>query len=602
MFTLSSLLTATFLYKGLYMFDDIEAASIGVLASLLDTPAQILAVDTEATGLRTVTRDEAIGVSIATVIDGTPYSHYFPFHHKTGDNCSKQVVSLLHQVLVMGGHKLVFCNAQYDIITLMTLGIDVRGSDFVDVPTMAHLIDENKPYSKSLDALAHHYLKDGGKHSNPELEKEKKLGWPNTTWQQMWPYAVKDAELTWRLYDLLVTHPEYHQLPPEMLVHKQDLIRLLISMKRHGVRIDVELAQEYVHKGEREMARIIEELGLNPGSPKQLKYLLIDQMGLPVVKKSVKTGAPSFDKQAMTMYDGLLERLDSPVAHLIKEYRGWQKAVSASYKPYLTLLEVDGRLRCSYKTHGTATGRLSCAEPNLQQVPKTSDKEWNGKVKECFIAQDGYVLINADFSQLELRLATAYANEYSLKTIFEEGRDIFTEMSKQLGMSRHDTKTLVYSMQYGAGEQRIMNAFGVTRDEAKKIRENYFATYPQFRKFNELCTQRVEQTGEIKIWSGRKRHFDNRKEAYKAMNSVIQGGAADIVERIMVRAWKELESDECRILLQVHDSITFEVQESKVPHYIEKIRTLMEDVNAVTGDVQFDVRFAVEVDYWVSNE
>lgn len=86
------------------------------------------------------------------------------------------------------------------------------------------------------------------------------------------------------------------------------------------------------------------------------------------------------------------------------------------------------------------------------------------------------------------------------------------------------------------------------------------------------------------------------------MNSVIQGGAADIVERIMVRAWKELESDECRILLQVHDSITFEVQEPKVPHYIEKIRALMEDVNAVTGDVQFDVRFAVEVDYWVPNE
>ena len=147
-----------------------------------------------------------------------------------------------------------------------------------------------------------------------------------------------------------------------------------------------------------------------------------------------------------------------------------------------------------------------------------------------------------------------------------------------------------------------MNAFGVTREEAKKIRENYFATYPKFRKFNELCTRRVEQTGEIMIWSGRKRHFPDRTDAYKAMNSVIQGGAADIVERIMVRCWKELDPEECRILLTVHDSVTFEVQESKVPHYMNKIRTLMEDVNEITENVQFDVRFDVEVDYWVPQE
>lgn len=585
------------------MFDDIDKASQGVLASLLDTPGENLAVDTEATGLKTVIEDEAIGVSIATVINGTPYSHYFPFRHKTGDNCSSETLAMLTELLSRNSEKLIFCNAQYDIITLRTLGIDVVNNDFVDVPTVAHLIDENRPFSKSLDALAQHYLKDDGKIKDPELDKEKKLGWPNTTWQQLWPYAVKDAELTWRLYDVLLNTQQYQQLPPEVLVQKQEFIRLLISMKQLGVRVDVQLAQEYVQKGEQEMARIVEELGLNPGSPKQLKYLLIDQMGLPVVKKSTKTGAPSFDKQAMTLYDDMLERLESPVARLIKEYRGWQKAVSASYKPYLTLLDTDdGRLRCSYKTHGTATGRLSCAEPNLQQIPKSSDKPWNGKVKECFIAEDGYVLLNADFSQLELRLATAYANEEELKKVFAEGRDIFTEMSKQLGMSRHDTKTLVYSMQYGAGEQRIMNAFGVTREEAKKIRENYFATYPKFRKFNELCTKRVEQTGEIMIWSGRKRHFPDTTQAYKAMNSVIQGGAADIVERIMVRLWKELDPEECRILLTVHDSITFEVKEPVVPHYMEKIRTLMEDVNAVTGEVNFDVRFDVEVDYWVPNE
>ena len=582
-------------------FDDINQASLDVLAKLGE-PGLTIAVDTEATGLNVASgKDKCIGVSIAAVIDGTAYSHYFPFNHPTGDNCNKDVHTLLKQVLE-GNNTLLFVNAQFDILSLETIGIYTGHTNIIDVSAMAHLINENKPFNKGLDSLAQYYLKDKGKLKDPELDKEKKTGWQNTTWQQMWDYAVLDAVLTWRLYDVLRNTRQWQELPDTIWPHKQDLIRVLLSMKRNGVRIDVQLAEEYVHKGVQEMGRIEKSLGINPASPKQLKKLLIDQLELPVVKTSQITGAPSFDKEAMLAYDSMLESLDNPVAKQIKEFRGWQKAVSAAYRPYIELVDMDGRLRCSYRLHGTATGRLSCAEPNLQQIPKSSDKPWNGKVKECFIAEEGYVLLNADFSQLELRLATAYAGEEELKKVFNEGRDIFTEMAKQLGMSRHDTKTLVYSMQYGAGEQRLMNAFGVDKAKAKEIRQNYFNTYPDFRRLNDRCTSKVEETGEIKIWSGRVRHFENRNEAYKSMNSLIQGGAADIVERIMVRCFKELEGPDCRMLLQVHDSITFEVKESVVPQYIEKIRTLMEDVNAVTGDVDFDVRFAVEVDYWVPQE
>ena len=582
-------------------FNDINEGSLALLTKLGE-PNLVIAVDTEATGLSVANgEDKCIGVSIATVVDGTPYSHYFPFHHQTGENCGNDVYTLLKDLLE-GDHTLVFCNAQYDILSLETIGIFVEHTNFIDVPTVAHLINENKPYNKGLDSLAQYYLKDSGKHKDPFLEKQKKIGWPETTWEQMWPYAVVDAELTWRLWGVLRITRQWEDLPDEIWPHKQNLVRVLLSMKRTGVRIDIQLAQEYVQKGEIQMDKLQKELGINPASPKQMKKLLIDDLGLPVVKNSKLTGAPSFDKEAMLAYDSMLEKLENPAARQIKEFRGWQKAVSAAYRPYLELVDVDGRLRCSYRLHGTATGRLSCAEPNLQQIPKSSDKPWNGKVKECFIAEDGFVLINADFSQLELRLATAYAGEEELKEVFNEGRDIFTEMSKQLGMSRHETKTLVYSMQYGAGEQRLMNAFGVNKPTAKQIRQNYFDTYPHFRRLNERCTAKVEQTGEIKIWSGRKRRFEHRNDAYKAMNSLIQGGAADIVERIMVKCFQKLEGPECRMLLQVHDSITFEVKESVVPQYMEKIRTTMENVNAVTGDIDFDVRFAVEVDYWVPQE
>lgn len=584
-------------------FDDITKASLTLITELMEYPGSVIAVDTETTGLNVASdEDKCIGVSIAAVVNNTAYSHYFPFQHATGDNCSKDVVFELGELLENNLNTLLFVNAQFDILSLETIGIYVEHANIIDVSAMAHLIDENKPYNKGLDSLAQYYLKSDGKIKNVELDKEKKTGWANTTWQNIWEYAVTDAVLTWRIYDVLRNAHQWLEVKDIVWPHKQDMIRVLLSMKRHGVLIDVQLAAEYVQKGQERMAQIEKDLGINPASPKQMKKLLIDDLGLPIVKSSKLTGSPSFDKQAMLAYDSMLEQLENPVAKLIKEFRGWQKAVSASYKPYIDLVGTDGRLRCSYRLHGTATGRLSCAEPNLQQIPKTSDKPWNGKVKECFIAQNGYVLLNADFSQLELRLATAYAGEEELKKVFNEGRDIFTEMAKQLGMLRHDAKTLVYSMQYGAGEQRLMNVFSVNKAKAKEIRQNYFDTYPNFRRLNERCTTKVEQTGEIKIWSGRKRHFENRNEAYKAMNSLIQGGSADIVERIMVKCFKELESEDCRMLLQVHDSITFEVKESVVPQYLEKIRTIMEDVNAVTGDVDFDVRFDVEVDYWVPEE
>jgi DNA polymerase-1 len=582
------------------MASNSEEVGQALIRVALDAGIITIAVDTESAGLKVGGKDDTcIGVSIAFVLHGTAYSHYFPFHHVVGDNYGLDTLKQLKELLESEVPIFVFANAQFDILSLDTIGIRMDDTYFVDICTMAHLINENKPFNKGLDSLGHYYLDGASKVYDPKIEKEKKTGWQNTTPEMMWDYATTDAELTWRVWDKLQSMKGWQELPENIWPDKQDLIRVLLAMRRRGVKIDQRLAREYVDKGEAEMERIKSELDMNPASPMQLKKLLIDELGLPVVRKSAKTGKPSFDKMAMVHYDTMLEKLDSPVAKHIKEFRGWQKAVSAAYKPYLELLDSDGRLRCSYKTHGTATGRLSCSEPNLQQIPKASDKPWNGKVKECFIAEDGYTLVNADFSQLELRLATAYAKEEELQKVFNEGRDIFTEMSKQLGMSRQDTKTLVYSMQYGAGEKRIMDVFGVTKIEAQHIRENYFITYPKFRQLNERCTSKVNATGTIKIWTGRERHFEDKNDGYKAMNSVIQGGAADIVERIMVQCYKQLENDDCHMLLQVHDSITFEVKTELVDEYMERIRAVMENVNAITRDTKFDVLFAVDVGLWV---
>lgn len=567
-----------------------ESKGRDILRQLYNQPTVPVSADTETSGFNLVGGvDSCIGVSIAAVLeDGTAVSHYFGIAHECGINVTRETFEQLKYVLEQP-RPLVFANVQFDVLALEQAGIFVADNPFYDILTMANMVDENNPIQKSLAQLSLRYLDEQGKLDTPEITKEKKSGWKNTTPEMMYDYAVGDAVTTWRIWDQLMKHPEWNVIPADVWEEKQKLIRVLLHMRRRGIKIDQQLAAEQIRIGEARIEEIKKELGVNPASNKDMHYLLVEQLGLPIVKKSKKTGKPSFDKFAMEDYEVLLEKIDSPVANLIKEFRGWSKAISASYKPYLALVDSDGRLRCNYKTHGTVSGRLSCAEPNLQQVPKASDKVWNGKVKSCFIPKEGYTLVEFDYSQLELRLGTAYAGEESLKTVFAEGRDIFDEMSAQLGMTRQDTKTLVYSMQYGAGEKRIMAAFGVTQPEAKRLRENYFNTYPRFKNLSDVASMRAQQVGRARIWSGRYRHFQHPSESYKALNSIIQGGAADIVERIMVRAFDEIDNPDCQLLLQVHDSLLWEIKTDKLDEYSERILNLMEDVQP-----DFDVRFAVE--------
>ena len=566
-----------------------ESEGRNILRDLYDAPGVPVSVDTETTGFNCVGGvDRCIGVSIAAVIDGKPVSHYYGIHHEVGDNIDISTLEQLKYVLE-DGRPLIFANVQFDVLALESIDIRVADSPFYDILTMANMVDENNPIQKSLSQLSLRYLDEQGKLDTPEITKEKKSGWKNTTPELMYEYAVADAVTTWRIWDQLIQHEEWLAIPAEVWEEKQKLIRVLLHMRRRGVRVDQQLAADMVRIGEARVEEIKTELGVNPASNKDMYELLIVQLGLPVLKESKKTGKPSFDKFAMEEYEVLLEQMDSPVANLIKEFRGWQKAISASYKPYLELVDADGRIRCNYKTHGTVSGRLSCAEPNLQQVPKQSDKPWNGKVKSCFIPKDGYTLVEFDYSQLELRLGTAYAGEESLKKVFNEGRDIFDEMSAQLGMTRQDTKTLVYSMQYGAGEKRIMAAFGVDQPKAKYLRENYFNTYPRFKALSDQATMMAEKNGKVKMWSGRYRHFQYKSDSYKALNSIIQGGAADIVERIMVRAFNEIDNPECQLLLQVHDSLLWEIKTEKLDEYSERILNLMVDVQP-----DFGVKFAVE--------
>lgn len=551
-------------------------------------------------------RGYATGVSVAGKISGELVSAYFPFRHGTGGNLPSEVLLELRKLLALPIPKATH-NIKFDLVACRTLGIELGGGILYCSLLIAHLINENRPFAYDLTSVAKWYL--GLSEENQKLITEdfqkyiKHFGWANIPVDLMDPYATRDAELGFRALARIMQLFKEEGLE-EYWEHKRKFVDVIIAMESRGVLVDVELCNQQAAIGEERMAEIIKELGgLSPSSPKDLYELLIVRLGLEVHKVSEKTGKPSFDKYAMELYEDDLAHLDVPVAKLILEFRGWQKSVSSNYKPYVELLSPDGALRPNYKLHGTKTGRMSCEKPNLQQIPRVSDKPWNGHMKKAFIAREGYVLLEADYSQLELRLSTAYAREQALIEVFEEGRDIFTEMSLTLGMPRQDTKTFVYSTQYGAGVRRIKTALGISETKARQIRENYFRTYPGFRRISDIAQQKAINRGKVRIWSGRYRHFFNpQEESHKALNSIIQGGAADIVERVMVRLFELVDqpsNDECRMLLQVHDSVVFEVKKDKVDFYKEKIHSVMEDVDAVTGE-PLGVRFHVDIKEWGS--
>jgi DNA polymerase-1 len=364
-----------------------------------------------------------------------------------------------------------------------------------------------------------------------------------------------------------------------------DFIRLMAKIKQRGIKINVPFSQKKAIEGTKVLNQIRNELGWNPGSPKQLGEYLIDDLGLPVLK-TTPGGAPSFDKEALAEYELHLEATGNPIAKKVLEYRGWQKTVSSNYQAYLDLMDDDQILHPNYKVHGTRTGRLSCEKPNLQQIPRSNPKPWNGDVKKAFIVRGPDLFhYSFDFKQVEFRLAAAYAKEKELLEIFNSGADIFTEMAMRLQRPRHQIKTFVYSTLYGAGKAKVALVLGMPREESDLLYDEYHGTWPGFKQISEKATKLATNDGYIDYWTGRRRHL-GKGEAHKAFNSIIQGGAFEIVKRRMLALQQE------PIVLQVHDSITCEADSS---YDTDRIKKVMEDVpESNTFGVKFEVDLVIE--------
>jgi DNA polymerase I len=554
-----------------------------------------LHVDTESNGQPIKDgRGHAIGMSIDVSPDGlNAYSYYFPFRHQTPGNLDFSYRDELKKLIEDPNKVKISHNTRFDILSARTLGIEY-GMNFEDTMLLTHNVNENL-FSYSLDSVAKGLGYDG-KARDKHFDKLIKLfGWDGITPDRMAEYAGVDSSLLRPIFEhykpIYDLEDDSHG---ELWENDKKFMIVLNDMEQLGARVDLNLAEQEIERGEKVMQELTNDIGLNPGSHSQLSELLFNRLGIPVNDRfrSKKTGKPSLDKKAMEYYEDQLEALGSPVAKQVLEYRGYQKAVSSYWKAYIEHVSPDGRIRPNFNLHRTLTNRLSCDTPNLQQIPRITAKPWNRLVKSGFIPEDGFEIWEADYSQLEMRLTAAYAQQQSLIDIFADpDRDLFTEMSLAMGLPRDPIKTGVYATGYGAGVDKLATIFG-SHQLAQKFKDEYYSNYPGIRKATNLATATAKGQGYVRMWSYRRRHFaDVGAEAHKAFNSVIQGGASDIVKRVMIRLHENVHNvEECRMILQVHDSVWFEIRKDKIDHYRREITNIMEDVRPDFG-VKFKIDF-----------
>ena len=489
------------------------------------------------------------------------------------DNGEQEFTSDFGKVarLVSDRDNLVVChNIKFDYHALATVGIRIQNG--ACTLAMAHMADENR-FDYSLDGLSREFLKD---HKDDTAIKvfAKAFGWESIPWGLLEPYAKKDADLCRRLF-----HYFRPQVDFDLVQREFEFMRTVAEMEQRGVLTDPNFISEKITFGTQRMKEIENGLGFDPKKPSQLSKYLFDELHLPIMART-KTGKPSLDKKAMEHYDTLLEGLP------ILEYRGWQKIVSSYYS---TLRDLGPTVHPDYQLQGTVTGRLSCKNPNLQQIPREGKKSWQVGTKQAFVGRPGFRLIEYDYSQLEFRLCAAYANEQALLLEFDDPNgDVFTAMADQLSMPRQQVKTLTYSVLYGAGVRRIAGVFGISEFEAGKLRDRFYATYRGIFQLSKATESAVIQRGYLKLWTGKRRHLESNF-SYKAMNSLIQGGAAELVKEAMLLCDKFTDEDECRMLLQVHDAIVFEIKEELLEKYDAQIRAAMTE-----SFPQFKVRLAVD--------
>ena len=541
-------------------------------------------VDTETTGLSIFgnaerKRDVVIGISI----DDGKDAYYFPFRHMNGRNLPEGCMGFFREYLSDEHRTYGGWNYNYDLHMMAFDGIRIA-QNFEDAMLAVHLLNENEPDFRLKSTSDRYHIGDGSLQESILEEKvfeecqrlglecSKSPNAQNNTKSMMYvlepkdvePYACDDVRLTRGILDMVRPALEHYNL---YQIWKQiNYYSYIITLMEHrGMHIDSGMIQRYqveaVDKYAEAQKMLNEAAGfeLNPNSSKKVcEFLKVQSSAAEKLQEIIDAGGT-----------------DGENAKLVQIARGWKSVDSRYYTPYLQVMDEHGDLHCSLNLIGTYTGRLSCSNPNLQAVAKHTEVF---KVKDVFTARPGYIMCQADYKQAEMRLVTHYTKDPLMKELIENNADLHSETANRLGIPRQAAKRLNFSVIYGIGAKHLSESLRVDLQVARDYLERYHGLYPGFRKLMYQCEDFAKEYGYIQMWTGRLRHFNvPSADPHKAMSNLIQGGVAEIVRVAISRLFPAMTDIGAKMLMQVHDSIIFEIPEDQINVALPTIKLIMED-------------------------
>ena len=515
-------------------------------------------------------------------------------------------LTLLKPVLENPTIQKVGQNFKYDLTIFARNGIDVQGVAF---DTMLESYVLNSTGRHNMDDLAKRYLG----HQTITFEEIAGKGKNQLTFNQIplekaAEYAAEDADVTMKLqqvlWEKLSKEPTLEKLFKEM---ELPLLGVLSRMERRGVLIDSDAlflqSNEIANRLSEleEQAYVLAGQPFNLASTKQLQEILFDKLGLPVIQKTPK-GAPSTNEE-------VLEELafSHELPKVLVEHRGLSK-LKSTYTDKLPQMvnPQTGRVHTSYHQAVTATGRLSSSDPNLQNIPIRNEE--GRRIRQAFIAREGFTVVAADYSQIELRIMAHLSQDQGLINAFTQGKDIHRSTAAEIfgvaldevtSEQRRNAKAINFGLIYGMSAFGLSRQLGIGRADAQSYMDLYFKRYPGVQTFMHDIREKAKAQGYVETLFGRRLYLPDinssngmrRKAAERvAINAPMQGTAADIIKRAMIQLDQKLQNDpDIAMIMQVHDELVFEVRSEKVAFYSELIKTQMESAADLVVPLIVDV-------------
>ncbi|WP_331775603.1 DNA polymerase I [Sulfurospirillum sp. 1612] len=555
----------------------------------------IVAFDTETNSLD-AQHAHIVGFSFCVQEDK---AYYVPIHHNyLGVGAQVAMEDAKEAIKRLFSHKIVGQNLKYD------LAIIENNFDFEALPIhadtmiMAWLLNPEK--NVGLDTLSKRFFD----HDMVKFKDTVKKGetFASVDIESALLYASEDAWMTLKVYNKIqdLLEPELLDLAKEL---EFPFIQTLLKMEREGIGIDVRYFKALLDNAQITIETLRQNIyhdsgcEFNVNSVQQLGKVLFEDLGLSSGKKT-KTGYSTDEK----VLSGLIDA--HPIIAKILEYREIHKLKSTYIEPLykLGLKEENARIHTSFLQTGTATGRLSSKNPNLQNIPVKT--ELGRGVRRGFVSKKGFSLIGIDYSQIELRLLAHFSEDPALVHAFAQDKDIHYETAvKIFGVAdakekRGIAKSINFGLLYGMGARKLSQTIHVSQADAKRYIENYFASFPTVKQFLHHVAEEAKERGYAQTLLKRRRYFDfenanamlHATYLREAVNTVFQGSAADLIKMAMNRIADVLQDDNSKLLLQIHDELIFEVRDEDVPEFSKKAQEIMEHIYKLKVPLKVSVK------------